>query len=180
MMTAYRLRLWTTAVHLPGGDQMKGLAGGRIAIRKAEIIGTGETARLSDAECERVVTRLVDEHTRGVMWRREYMQDLIYGALGTVGLLPDPGSSPGVIRVSAHNGYAIRTSAYPPGVKEFHEADRSRAPAPVCNVLIGPASLKEVDRAERIRWLGEKADIRLVDEAAVLPAARAIHAGTLL
>jgi hypothetical protein len=176
------------AVHLPGGTKVPWLddefrvviAPQDLAPPTAIVAGTN---RLTGPALERVVNRLIAEHTRAYLRRRVFLLDTLRAALTRYGAIDQRLDARGHLHVQVGSAvnrreYVVWASPRPPRVGDFRIAHGicRQGPAPT-GAMVTTSVFREMRRRAESDWLAEVSLVRLADEGRIDQLASTIARG---
>ncbi len=175
------------AIHLPGGVSVPWLDDEyRVEFDITDLdppAALSASSRLTPEALSKLTQRLIEEHTRSYIRRREFLLESIRAALtrhGATDQLLDPRGHlvVEVGPITKRKRYLVWASPRPPRTSDFHEAHRASAfgigPS---RAMVTTTVYREVRRHREANWLAEVSMIRLADEGQISDLAQAIADG---
>jgi hypothetical protein len=139
--------------------------------------------RLETVALDRVVSRLVEEHTRALLRRRVVLLDALRVALTIRGVTDQRVDQRGHLHAVAATPkgpreYVVWATPRPPEIDDFRVAHGVCAPGPdPTGALVTPAVFREARRRERLEWLAARSQVELRDAGRIGEVADRIAAG---
>jgi len=189
---AQQHELGRLAIHLPGGAKVPWLDDeNRVVVAPGELspplsgpdASVNAAQRLESVALDRVVSRLVAEHTYALLRRRVALLDAVRVALAIRGVTNQRVDQRGHLHAVASTAkgpkeYVVWATPRPPEIDDFRVAHAVCAPGPEpAGALVTPAVFREARRRERYDWLAARSNVQLRDAGRIGEIADRIAAG---
>ena len=166
-----------TRIKVPEVDQSQ-----RVTLRFKDFVNKDATGKLTEDTLGWIVNRIIIEHDKSILRRRQYLRDTLAKALTLKGVYNAQVGSDGLLHVSSNTTptkeYSISMTTRPPVLPDFHTTDIRRIQT-ASGVIIGPATFLMSAGKARMDWLCQISKVQCFDEAQINNIAENIATGSL-